>query len=48
MDKFTTHTGTGVPLKRSNVDTDQIIPKQVKKMHSTLEESTAEESSPHT
>ncbi|MBS44956.1 MAG: 3-isopropylmalate dehydratase small subunit [Nocardioides sp.] len=26
MDKFTTHTGTGVPLKRSNVDTDQIIP----------------------
>ncbi|EGD43537.1 3-isopropylmalate dehydratase small subunit [Nocardioides sp. WG-D5] len=26
MDKFTTHTGTGVPLRRSNVDTDQIIP----------------------
>ena len=26
MDKFTTHTGIGVPLKRSNVDTDQIIP----------------------
>ncbi|SDC67387.1 3-isopropylmalate dehydratase small subunit [Nocardioides lianchengensis] len=26
MDKFTTHTGVGVPLKRSNVDTDQIIP----------------------
>jgi 3-isopropylmalate/(R)-2-methylmalate dehydratase small subunit len=23
---FTTHTGTGVPLRRSNVDTDQIIP----------------------
>jgi 3-isopropylmalate/(R)-2-methylmalate dehydratase small subunit len=26
MDKFTTHTGVGVPLHRSNVDTDQIIP----------------------
>lgn len=26
MDSFTTHTGIGVPLKRSNVDTDQIIP----------------------
>jgi 3-isopropylmalate/(R)-2-methylmalate dehydratase small subunit len=26
MDKFTTHTGVGVPLRRSNVDTDQIIP----------------------
>ena len=26
MDKFTTHTGLAVPLKRSNVDTDQIIP----------------------
>jgi len=26
MDAFTTHTGIGVPLKRSNVDTDQIIP----------------------
>ncbi|PGH43054.1 3-isopropylmalate dehydratase small subunit [Micromonospora sp. WMMA1996] len=26
MDKFTTHTGTVVPLRRSNVDTDQIIP----------------------
>lgn len=26
MDKFTTITGVGVPLKRSNVDTDQIIP----------------------
>ncbi|MFC0530135.1 3-isopropylmalate dehydratase small subunit [Phytohabitans kaempferiae] len=26
MDKFTVHTGTGVPLRRSNVDTDQIIP----------------------
>lgn len=26
MDKFTTHTGIAVPLKRSNVDTDQIIP----------------------
>lgn len=26
MDKFTTHTGIGTPLRRSNVDTDQIIP----------------------
>jgi 3-isopropylmalate/(R)-2-methylmalate dehydratase small subunit len=26
MDKFLTHTGTAVPLRRSNVDTDQIIP----------------------
>ena len=28
MDKFTTHTGIAAPLKRSNVDTDQIIPAQ--------------------
>ena len=26
MEKFTTHTGRGLPLRRSNVDTDQIIP----------------------
>ena len=26
MDTFTVHTGVGVPLRRSNVDTDQIIP----------------------
>lgn len=26
MEAFTTHTGIGVPLRRSNVDTDQIIP----------------------
>ncbi|UNX53877.1 3-isopropylmalate dehydratase small subunit [Georgenia sp. TF02-10] len=26
MEKFTTHTGVGVPMRRSNVDTDQIIP----------------------
>jgi 3-isopropylmalate/(R)-2-methylmalate dehydratase small subunit len=26
MDKFTEHRGTAVPLRRSNVDTDQIIP----------------------
>ncbi|MEV4171135.1 3-isopropylmalate dehydratase small subunit [Nonomuraea sp. NPDC049709] len=26
MEAFTTHTGTAVPLRRSNVDTDQIIP----------------------
>jgi 3-isopropylmalate/(R)-2-methylmalate dehydratase small subunit len=25
-EKFTTHTGVGAPLRRSNVDTDQIIP----------------------
>ena len=26
MDSFSTHTGTALPLRRSNVDTDQIIP----------------------
>jgi len=26
MDKFVSHTGTAAPLRRSNVDTDQIIP----------------------
>lgn len=26
MEKFTSHTGIGVPLRSSNVDTDQIIP----------------------
>ncbi|HEV7898852.1 MAG TPA: 3-isopropylmalate dehydratase small subunit [Planosporangium sp.] len=26
MEKFSVHTGTAVPLRRSNVDTDQIIP----------------------
>ncbi|WP_431882139.1 3-isopropylmalate dehydratase small subunit [Micromonospora gifhornensis] len=26
MEKFTVHTGTAVPLRRSDVDTDQIIP----------------------
>lgn len=26
MEPFVTHTGTGAPLRRSNVDTDQIIP----------------------
>jgi 3-isopropylmalate/(R)-2-methylmalate dehydratase small subunit len=26
MDAFVTHTGTALPLRRSNVDTDQIIP----------------------
>ena len=26
MDKFLTHVGTAIPLRRSNVDTDQIIP----------------------
>jgi len=28
MDAFTTHTGRAVPLRRSNVDTDQIIPSE--------------------
>ena len=28
MDKFIKHSGTAIPLLRSNVDTDQIIPKQ--------------------
>jgi 3-isopropylmalate/(R)-2-methylmalate dehydratase small subunit len=26
VEKFSTHTGVGVPLRRTNVDTDQIIP----------------------
>jgi 3-isopropylmalate/(R)-2-methylmalate dehydratase small subunit len=26
MEKFSSHTGVGLPLRRSNVDTDQIIP----------------------
>lgn len=26
MDKFTNHTGVAAPLRRSNVDTDQIVP----------------------
>ncbi len=26
MEAFTTHTGVGIPLRRGNVDTDQIIP----------------------
>ncbi|MTB29327.1 MAG: 3-isopropylmalate dehydratase small subunit, partial [Actinobacteria bacterium] len=26
MEKFISHTGSAVPLRRSNVDTDQIIP----------------------
>ena len=28
MEKFTVHTGLVIPLDRSNVDTDAIIPKQ--------------------
>ena len=28
MEKFTTHTGTAVPFRQSNVDTDQIIPSE--------------------
>jgi len=26
MEKFIKHSGSGLPLRRSNVDTDQIIP----------------------
>ncbi|NDC12770.1 MAG: 3-isopropylmalate dehydratase small subunit, partial [Actinobacteria bacterium] len=26
MEKFISHSGTAIPLRRSNVDTDQIIP----------------------
>ncbi|MDN6135781.1 MAG: 3-isopropylmalate dehydratase small subunit, partial [Brevibacterium sp.] len=26
MEAFSTHTGIGVPLRRANIDTDQIIP----------------------
>jgi 3-isopropylmalate/(R)-2-methylmalate dehydratase small subunit len=26
MERFVTHTGTAMPLRRNNVDTDQIIP----------------------
>ena len=36
MEKFTVHTGLVVPLDRSNVDTDAIIPKQyLKSIHRT-------------
>jgi 3-isopropylmalate/(R)-2-methylmalate dehydratase small subunit len=36
MDKFTTHNGIVAPLDRTNVDTDQIIPKQfLKSIHRT-------------
>ncbi len=36
MDAFTTHTGTAAPLRRSNVDTDQIIPAvYLKRVHRT-------------
>ena len=28
MDRFSTHTGVAMPLRRSNVDTDQIIPSE--------------------
>jgi 3-isopropylmalate/(R)-2-methylmalate dehydratase small subunit len=34
MDKFLTHTGSALPLRRSNVDTDQIIPAEyLKRIH---------------
>ncbi|MDK8510272.1 3-isopropylmalate dehydratase small subunit [Corynebacterium bovis] len=32
MEKFTVHTGVGLPLRRSNVDTDQIVPAQYLKL----------------
>jgi 3-isopropylmalate/(R)-2-methylmalate dehydratase small subunit len=32
MEPFKKHTGTALPLDRSNIDTDQIIPKQFMKM----------------
>lgn len=31
MQKFTSHTGTGIPLRRNNIDTDQIIPSRFAK-----------------
>jgi 3-isopropylmalate/(R)-2-methylmalate dehydratase small subunit len=36
MEKFTSHTGRGVPLRRSNVDTDQIIPAEYLKRVSRI------------
>ena len=33
MDKFIKHSGTALPLRRSNVDTDQIIPARFLKMN---------------
>lgn len=36
LSPFTTHTGIGVPLRRSNIDTDQIIPAHyLKSVHRT-------------
>ncbi|HCT13876.1 MAG TPA: 3-isopropylmalate dehydratase small subunit, partial [Corynebacterium nuruki] len=32
MEAFTTHTGVALPLKRSNVDTDQIVPAEYLKL----------------
>lgn len=32
MEKFTVHTGVALPLKRSNVDTDQIVPAEYLKL----------------
>lgn len=32
MEPFTVHTGTALPLKRSNVDTDQIVPAEYLKL----------------
>jgi 3-isopropylmalate/(R)-2-methylmalate dehydratase small subunit len=36
MEKFIAHTGRGVPLRRSNVDTDQIIPAEYLKRVSRM------------
>src|SRR3984893_19085636 len=36
MEPFTTHTGRAIPLRRSNVDTDQIIPPEYLKRVSRI------------
>ena len=36
MEPFTTHTGRAIPLRRSNVDTDQIIPAEYLKRVSRI------------
>jgi 3-isopropylmalate/(R)-2-methylmalate dehydratase small subunit len=32
VEKFSTHTGVACPLRRSNVDTDQIVPAEYLKL----------------
>jgi 3-isopropylmalate/(R)-2-methylmalate dehydratase small subunit len=36
MEPFTTHTGRAIPLRRANVDTDQIIPAEYLKRVSRI------------